>query len=105
MRQYTTEGDGGADQGVQLFIAADGELEMTRRDALDFEIFCRVACEFEDFGGEVFKHGCHVDGGCQETRRVSKMFEIQGGETRMLMIIYPWRQRASCFVCCSSGNA
>lgn len=64
MRQHTAEGDGGADQGVQLFITANGELEMTRRDALDFEIFCGVACEFEDFGGQVFQDGCHVDGGC-----------------------------------------
>jgi hypothetical protein len=31
----TTEGDSGADQGVQLFIAADGKLEVARGDALD----------------------------------------------------------------------
>ena len=36
--QDTTEGDGGADEGVELLVTADGELEMTRRDTLDLEI-------------------------------------------------------------------
>jgi hypothetical protein len=30
---------------------------MTWRDALDFEIFRGVACELEDFGGQVFEDG------------------------------------------------
>ena len=68
VRQHATEGDGGADQGVQLFITPNSELQMTRCDALDFEIFCGVACEFENFGGEVFQDGCHVDRGCEKRR-------------------------------------
>lgn len=43
MRQHASEGDGGADQGVEFLVAANGELEMARRDALDFEVFGRVA--------------------------------------------------------------
>jgi hypothetical protein len=38
VRKDTSEGDGGADQGIQLFVAADGQLEMARRDALDLEV-------------------------------------------------------------------
>ncbi len=38
MREDTSKGDGGADQGIQLFVAADGELEMARRDTLDLEV-------------------------------------------------------------------
>lgn len=38
MWQDTTEGDGGADQGVELLVTADGELQVTRRDTLDLEI-------------------------------------------------------------------
>jgi hypothetical protein len=36
--QDTTKGDGGADQGVEFFIATDGKLEVARRDSLDLEI-------------------------------------------------------------------
>jgi hypothetical protein len=34
-----TKGDGRADEGIEFFVAADGELEMARRDAFDFEVF------------------------------------------------------------------
>ena len=42
MRQDTTKGNGGADQRVEFFVATNGQLEMTRGDAFDFEIFGRV---------------------------------------------------------------
>ena len=42
VRKDTSEGDGGADQGVQLFIATDGKLEMAGGDALDLEVLRRV---------------------------------------------------------------
>lgn len=38
VRQHTSKGDGGADEGIELFVAADGQLEMARRDALDLEV-------------------------------------------------------------------
>ena len=36
--QDAAEGDGGADEGVELLVAADGELQVAGRDALDLEI-------------------------------------------------------------------
>jgi hypothetical protein len=36
--QYTSEGDGRADQGVELLITTDGELQVAGCDALDLEI-------------------------------------------------------------------
>ncbi len=42
MREDTTESDCGPDKGVELFVAADGELEMTGGDALDLQILCRI---------------------------------------------------------------
>jgi hypothetical protein len=42
MWQDTTEGDGGADQGVKLLVTSDGELQVARRDTLDLEILGRV---------------------------------------------------------------
>ena len=66
MWQDTTERDRGADEGVKLLVAADGELQVTGRDALDFEILGSVAGELEDFGGEVLEDGGDVDCGCRD---------------------------------------
>lgn len=63
MRQDTSKSDGGADQSVEFFVTADGELQVARRDALDFKILSGVACELEHFGGQVFEDGSQVDGG------------------------------------------
>lgn len=38
MRQDTTKGDGGTNQGVELFVTTDGELQVAGGDTLDFEI-------------------------------------------------------------------
>ena len=63
VRQDTAERDRGPDKSVEFFVAADGELQVTRGDALDFEVLGGVACEFQDFGGEILKNGGDVDGG------------------------------------------
>ena len=36
---HTTAGDGRLDQGVELLVTADGELEVAGRDALDLWVF------------------------------------------------------------------
>lgn len=38
MWQDTTEGDGGADQGVELLITTDGQLQVAWGDTLDLEV-------------------------------------------------------------------
>jgi len=38
VRQDTTESDRGADEGVELLVTTDGELEMSRRDTLDLQV-------------------------------------------------------------------
>lgn len=63
MRQHPTERDRGPDQRVQFLIAPDGQLQMARCDAFDFEIFGCVAGQFEHFGSQVLEHGGYVDGG------------------------------------------
>ena len=62
MGQDSAKGDGRADKRVELFVTADGELQVAGRDALDLQVFGGVAGEFEDFGRQVFEHGCYVDG-------------------------------------------
>ena len=73
--EHAPERDCGADQRVQLLVAADRELEVARRDALDFEVFGGVAGEFEDFGGEVFEYCRYVHGGCGRERLVEVFVE------------------------------
>lgn len=63
--QDTSVGYGGANESVELFVTADGELEMSRRDTLDFQVLGGVACELQDFGGQVLEHCCGIDGGCK----------------------------------------
>lgn len=62
-RQDTAKGDGGADQGVEFFVTTDGQLQVSRGDTLDLEVFGGVACEFENFGSQVFQDSGNVDGG------------------------------------------
>lgn len=40
--QYTTEGDGGTNESIELLITTDGELEMAGSDTLDLEILGSV---------------------------------------------------------------
>lgn len=40
----SSSGDGGTDERVELLVSANGELEMTRGDALDTEILGGVTC-------------------------------------------------------------
>jgi hypothetical protein len=63
MRQDTAEGDCGSNEGVEFFVAADGQLQVARGDSLDLEVLGRVAGQFEDLGGEVFEHRGDVDCG------------------------------------------
>lgn len=62
MRQDTTKRNRRPDQRIQLLVAANRELQVARRDALDLEILGRVAGELEHLGGEVFEDGGEVDG-------------------------------------------
>ena len=40
--QDTSEGNGGTDQGIEFFVTTDGELQMARGNALDFEVLGSV---------------------------------------------------------------
>lgn len=63
--QNTTESDGRADEGVQLFVTTDGELQVAGRDTLDLQILGGVAGQFQHFGSQVLEDSGHVDGSCR----------------------------------------
>jgi hypothetical protein len=75
----TSEGDGCADEGVEFFVSADGELEMAGCDTFDLQVLCGVllgfvsntprhmekrmthSCKLEDFSSQVFEDSRHVN--------------------------------------------
>ena len=59
----TTSSDGGLDEGVELLVSSDGELEMPWGDSLHLKILGRVSGQLENLGGEVLEDGGRVDGG------------------------------------------
>lgn len=100
MRQHTTKSDGRADQGIEFFVTADGELQVPWRDTLDLEILRCVASQFKDFGGEVFEDGGDVDSGCKGGSVLASASGEAGGR-RTTRRKYLSRRLASCFGCCS----
>ena len=65
MGDNTTTGNGGLDQGVELLISADRQLQVARSDTFDLEVFACVACKFEHLSGQVLKNsgGVHSRSG------------------------------------------
>ena len=45
--QLTATSNGCLDQTVELFITTDGQLQMTRRDTLHFQIFASITSQFQ----------------------------------------------------------
>jgi len=62
MRNNTSAGDGGLDEGVELLIPSDGELQVARRDALHLEVLARIASQLQHLSREVLEDGSAVDG-------------------------------------------
>ena len=63
VRDNSTSGDGGLDQGVQLLVSPDGELKMPWRDPLHLEVLGGVSGQLQNLGGEVLEDGSGVHGG------------------------------------------
>ena len=63
VRDHAAARDRGLDERVELLVAADGELEVARRDALHLEVLAGVARELEHLGREVLEDGGRVHGG------------------------------------------
>ena len=61
MRDHTTASDGGLDKRVELFVAADSELQVTRGDSLHLQILAGVAGKLQNFGSKVLEDSGRVD--------------------------------------------
>ena len=51
VRNNTTTGNGGLDEGIKLFVTTDGKLKMAGSDTLDLEVLAGVTSKLEDLGG------------------------------------------------------
>ena len=65
----TTTGDGGLDQGVELFITTDSQLQVAGSDPLHLQVFAGVSGELKNLSGEVFEDSRSIHGrGCADAR-------------------------------------
>merc|ERR1712203_41919 len=55
--------DGRLDQGVQLLVPPDGQLQMPRGDPLHLQVLGRIAGQLKHLSSEVLKDGRAVDSG------------------------------------------
>ena len=60
VRDDTAAGDGRLDERVELLVATDGELQVTRRDTLDAQVLGGVASQLEHLRGQG-RHGGSAD--------------------------------------------
>ena len=64
----TSSSDGGLDEGVELFITSDSELEMSWSDSLDLKIFGSVTSELKDLSGQILEDSGAVNcGSCSDS--------------------------------------
>lgn len=77
VRDDTTAGDGSLDQGVKLFVASDGEQQVSGGDSLHLQILRGVAGELEDLGREVLQDGSAVHGGSSSDSAVGTHSRFQ----------------------------
>ena len=61
---HTTSSNGGLDQSVKFFVAANGQLQVTRGYSLHLKVFASVAGKLENLSGEILKNGSSVDCRC-----------------------------------------
>lgn len=61
VRDNTTASNSGLDESVELLIASNSELQMSRSNSLHLEILGGVAGQLEDLSGQVLKDSSCVD--------------------------------------------
>ena len=59
---HTTASNGSLDQSVELFVTADGKLQVTGSDSLHLEVLAGVAGELKHLSSEVLKDSSSVHG-------------------------------------------
>lgn len=74
---HTTASDGGLDQGVELLVASDGELEVSRSNSLHLKVLGGVASKLKNLSSEVLEDSGSVDGRSSSDSAVSVNSALQ----------------------------
>jgi hypothetical protein len=61
VRDNTTASDGGLDEGIELLVTADSELQVAGSNTLNFQVLGGIACKFENFSSQVLKDSSRVN--------------------------------------------
>ena len=64
VRDDTTTSNSGLNQSIELFVTANGQLQVTGSHSLHLEVLAGVACELQDLSGQVLENSSRVDGRC-----------------------------------------
>ena len=62
VRQHISTGNGSLNQGVELFVSTNRQLQMTRGDSLHLEILGSISSQLQNLSSEVFQNGGSVHG-------------------------------------------
>lgn len=62
VRDHTTASNGSLDEGVELLVSADSQLQVAWGYAFDFQVLACIASELENLGREVLKDRSSVNG-------------------------------------------
>jgi len=63
VRDHSTTCDGCLDQGVELFVSSDGELQVSWCNSLDLQVFGSVAGKLQHFSSEVLEDSSAINCG------------------------------------------
>lgn len=58
---HTTTGDGSLDEGVELLVTTDSELQVAGSYAFDLKVLAGVTCQLKNLSSEVLEDSCRVD--------------------------------------------
>lgn len=99
VRDHTTASNGGLDESVELLIASDSELEVSRCDSLHLEILASVSCELKNLSSQVLEDSCSINGRSGSNSAVSANSTLQesvnssNGELKIVVNKYVNRRR------------
>lgn len=74
---HTTAGNGSLDQGVELLVASDGELEVSRSNSFHLKVLRGVAGKLKNLSSEVLEDSGSVDGRSGSNSAVSVNSALQ----------------------------
>merc|ERR1712053_55638 len=63
MGDHTASSNGGLDEGVQLLVTTDGELQMAGGDTLHLEILTGISCQLQHLSCEILENSGTVHSG------------------------------------------